>query len=109
MTEQHPRDLIQRLADELDHYKQLLMDNRRKTHPLAIEARAYLAQPEPEGPTVMEIIELADEIEAEDLGQVDLVRRALARWGRLTTKSPWMTSPGASQRLILITASLAWM
>ena len=46
------RDLIQRLADELDHYKQLLMDNRRKTHPLAIEARAYLAQPEPEGLTL---------------------------------------------------------
>ena len=35
-----------------------------------------------EGPTVMEIIALADEIEAEELGQVDLVRRALARWGR---------------------------
>ena len=44
--------------------------------------RAYLDQPEPEGPTVMEIIALADEIEAEKLGQVDLVRRALARWGR---------------------------
>jgi len=39
-------------------------------------------QPELEGPTVMEIIALADEIEAEGLGQVDLVRRALARWGR---------------------------
>jgi hypothetical protein len=45
-------------------------------------ARAALAQPGPEGPTVMEIIALADEIEAEELGQVDLVRRALARWGR---------------------------
>ena len=48
-------------------------------------ARAVLSRwgrPEPEGPTVMEIIELADEIEAEELGQVDLVRRALARWGR---------------------------
>ena len=44
-------------------------------------ARAFLAQPEPEGPTVMEIIALTDEIEAEELGQVDLVRRALARWG----------------------------
>jgi hypothetical protein len=38
-------------------------------------------QPEPQAPTVMEIIALADEIEAEQLGQVDLVRRALARWG----------------------------
>jgi hypothetical protein len=33
---------------------------------------------------VMEIIELAtDEIEAAELGQVDLVRAALARWGNL--------------------------
>ena len=49
---------------------------------IVARARAYLSQPEPEGPTVMEIIELADEIEAEELGQVDLVRRALARWGK---------------------------
>ena len=48
-------------------------------------ARTALDQPEPEGPTVMGIIALADEIEAEGLGQVDLVRRALARWGRPTT------------------------
>lgn len=40
------------------------------------------ALPVAEGPTVMEIIELADEIEAAELGQVDLVRAALARWGR---------------------------
>jgi hypothetical protein len=46
------RDLIQRLADELDHYKQLLMDDRRETHPLANEARAYLAQSESDGPAV---------------------------------------------------------
>ena len=45
-------------------------------------ARALLAEPVAEGPTVMEIIELADEIEAAELGQVDLVRAALARWGR---------------------------
>jgi len=30
----------------------------------------------------MEIIDLADEIEEQGLGQVDLVRRALARWCR---------------------------
>jgi hypothetical protein len=45
--------------------------------------RTAIAQPEPEGPTVMEIIELANEIEAAELGQVDLVRAALARWGNL--------------------------
>ena len=42
----------------------------------------------------MEIIELADEIEAEGLGQVDLVRRALARWGR-----PAIEPVPASERL----------
>ena len=43
----NPRDLIKRLADELDHYRQLLMDDRRETHALATDARAYLAQSEP--------------------------------------------------------------
>jgi len=33
------------MADELDHYRQLLMDDRRETHALAAEARAALAQP----------------------------------------------------------------
>lgn len=45
------RDLIQRMADELDHYRQLLADNRHETHALANEARSFLAlaQPEPQG------------------------------------------------------------
>jgi hypothetical protein len=43
--------LCARMADELDHYRQLLMDDRRETHALAAEARAALAQPEPEGPS----------------------------------------------------------
>jgi hypothetical protein len=50
------RELIQRMADELDHYRQLLMDDLRETHALANEARAYLAQPKPEGPTDEELI-----------------------------------------------------
>lgn len=45
-------------------------------------ARKALAEPEPEGPTVMEIVELADEIEAAGLGNVDLVRAALSCWGK---------------------------
>jgi hypothetical protein len=45
------RALCARMADELDHYRQLLMDDRRATHALAAEARAALAQPEPQGPT----------------------------------------------------------
>jgi hypothetical protein len=40
--------LCARMADELDHYRQLLMDDRRETHALATEARAALAQPETE-------------------------------------------------------------
>jgi len=42
------RTLCARMADELDHYRQLLMDDRRETHALAAEARAALAQPEPQ-------------------------------------------------------------
>jgi len=42
------KQLCARMADELDHYRQLLMDDRRETHALATEARAALAQPEPE-------------------------------------------------------------
>jgi hypothetical protein len=48
-------------------------------------ARAALAQPEPQRPSVMDIIALADEVEEKGLGQVDLVRRALARWGHHTS------------------------
>ena len=45
-------------------------------------ARIALATPPPEPPTVMEIIELSTEIEEAGLGQIDLVRAALERWGR---------------------------
>jgi hypothetical protein len=76
------KQLCARMADELDYYRQLLMDDRREVHALATEARAALAEPKPEVPTVMQIIELADEIEKAELGQVDLVRAALARWGK---------------------------
>jgi len=55
------RELIQRMAEELDHYRQLLMDDRRETHALANEARAYLSQPEPKRPTEEEILELSGE------------------------------------------------
>ena len=53
------KQLITRMADELDHYRQLLMDDRREVHALATEARAALAQPEPEGPTDEEILQAA--------------------------------------------------
>jgi hypothetical protein len=54
------RALCARMADALDHYRQLLMDDRRETHALAAEARAELAQPEPEGPSDEELLRLAD-------------------------------------------------
>ena len=47
MTDTNPRDLIKRLADELDHYRQLLMGDGRETHALATEARAYLEETAP--------------------------------------------------------------
>jgi hypothetical protein len=40
------KQLITRMADELDHYRQLLMDNRSEVHALATEARTALAEPE---------------------------------------------------------------
>ena len=68
--------------------------------PIIGRMKAALAQPEPKEPTVMEIIALADEIEAENLGQVDLVRRALVRWGRLEPEGP--TDEDLIQRLLLL-------
>jgi hypothetical protein len=65
------RDLIQRMADELDHYRQLLRDDCTSTHPFADEARAYLAQPEPEGPTdeglIQRLLSLAEQAVKEAL------------------------------------------
>jgi hypothetical protein len=55
------RKLCARMADELDHYRQLLMDDRREAHALATEARAALAQPEPVAPTDEELVELFNE------------------------------------------------
>jgi len=62
-----------------------------------LRARAALAQPVPTVPTVMEILALSDEIEAEDLGTIDLVRRALARWGNYPVKPD--SSPIAQEAL----------
>jgi hypothetical protein len=101
------RALCARMADELDHYRQLLMDDRRETHALATEARAALAQPEPVAPTDEEIMELMPRQMRDDLATaaralsdfsgpkastvcriilnrhaVDHVRAVLARWGR---------------------------
>jgi hypothetical protein len=89
--------LCARMADELDHYRQLLMDDRRETHALAAEARAALAQPEPEGPSDKELDLVVIAIQAlippqpdattHHLSAVDrgreILRQRLARWGNL--------------------------
>ena len=55
------RDLIQRMAYELDLYRQIELDDCTFTHPFADEARAYLAQPEPEYPSDKELLKLMPE------------------------------------------------
>jgi hypothetical protein len=75
------------MADELDHYRQLLMDDRRETHALASEARAALAQPEPQGPTDQELHQLWQELyifhDGPTSGDVaEIARAVLDRWGR---------------------------
>jgi hypothetical protein len=72
------------MADELDHYRQLLMDDRRATHALAAEARAALAQPEPQGPTDEELYDLWDQEgpEADFQECRRFARAVLAKWGR---------------------------
>jgi hypothetical protein len=89
--------LCARMADELDHYRQLLMDDRRETHALATEARAALAQHEPEGPSDKELDLVVIAIQAlippqpdattHHLSAVDrgreILRQRLARWGNL--------------------------
>ena len=81
------RALCARMADELDHYRQLLMDDRRATHALATEARAALeAQPEPQGPTDAELITMWATTRYIDQPEGGLAygRAVLARWGRPT-------------------------
>ena len=89
MTDTNPRDLIQRMAEELDRYRYIATDDRRSTHPLSDEARAYLAQPEPEEPTDEKLLETAaDAVGYEhvptDETCLSLARALLARWGRST-------------------------
>ena len=55
------RNLIQRMAKELDRYRQIVLDDCTSTHPFADEARAYLAQSEPEYPSDKELLELMPE------------------------------------------------
>jgi len=77
------RDLIQRMAKELDLYRQMARDDCTSTHPFADEARALLSQPEPEGPTDEELMALAVTVFDNPFStDKDYARAVLARWGR---------------------------
>ena len=83
------RALCAELIDALDSG---IPAGRIRMSPLADRARALLAQPVEEGPTVMEILELHTWLEdewranndGEDLPTLDFARAVLARWGRPT-------------------------
>jgi len=59
MTTTH--DLIQRMAKELDLYRQMARNDCTSTHPFADEARAFLDQPEPKEPTDEELLAIQDQ------------------------------------------------
>ena len=54
------------------------------------EARAYLAQPEPEGPTESDVSELFYRyvFDGDEVGFENAIAEALARWGRATVEPP---------------------
>ena len=95
------RALCAELADELDAETGYTKnDGERITHTAVAFARAALATPPPEPPTVMEIFTLIDEIDEARLGQIDLVRAALERWDRPATSPPEPLRPiPVSERL----------
>ena len=68
MTDTNPRDLIRRLADEFEYWLvqaewaqtvQGSVEDIERAHNLVDEARAYLAQPEPEGLTDEALLAIA--------------------------------------------------
>jgi hypothetical protein len=77
---------VLRIDKEGFHYRGQFIADAGEAYRLMLEffkqnTQAALNQPKPQRPSVMDIIALSDEVEEEGLGQVDLVRRALARWG----------------------------
>ena len=74
------RALCARMADELDHYRQLLMDDRRETHALAAEARAALAQPE--GADTYRLLRYIEELS----GVLESCAEMIQEWGNYADK-----------------------
>ena len=77
MTQPNFRALCAELVDELNYHA-----DEHSVDKLIDRARAALATSPPEPPTIMEILTLIDEIDEARLGQIDLVRAALERWGQ---------------------------
>ena len=82
------RDLIQRMATELDLCRQMVLDDCTSTHTLAKEARAYLAQSGPEEPTDEELNTMlyyeftTSTGHGESSDPIGFARAVLARWGK---------------------------
>jgi hypothetical protein len=81
MTNTNPRDLIQRLADELDAETGYTIHSTgdRVTHSDVVEARVYLAQPKPPSLKELALDELHISFDRGYLkeGAADTIRRAL--------------------------------
>lgn len=73
------RSLLVELTELQGH---VLVECTEKWADVMDRARAALAiaTPPPEPPTVMQILELSNEIEAAGLGQIDLIPAAIKRW-----------------------------
>lgn len=84
MTDFHVE--LQALVDASESFAVPIRGQRIPWQTALDRARAALAEPKPKQPTIMEIIDLADEIEKSGLGQIDLVRAALTRWGNHTSQ-----------------------
>ena len=82
------RNLIQRLTDELDAAASNLYfdDYAPDIKSVLADARAYLAQPEPQGPTDEELLDLGSDVMGDCLPcdhdlLIAFARSVLARWG----------------------------
>jgi hypothetical protein len=76
-----PTEEVIRLDKEGFHYKGQFIADAGEAHRLMLAFLKQHAKDEQEPPTVMEILDLSGEIEDAGLGQIDLVRAALERWG----------------------------
>ena len=85
------RALITELANELDHNRQCLLDDRRLTHPLADKARAELAEPA-DGEVAELVLWLREEADDYDFIEETLAslkcRRAADLLERLSSPQP---------------------